>query len=161
MKEWFDTLQQREKIILMGGLVILILIVFHESIWSPFQQEITELEQRNHAESDKLLQLEKITSEYQQSIKGASRIQSLDISLFSLIEKTTRAGNLKSKIKSMTPEGTDAITMTLKQAELNQIIRWLVTLSVDYGVRIDSIRIQQSDNVGYADAELKLQRVSG
>lgn len=161
MKTWLDVLQEREKFMLIGGLAILALIVVHEFVWSPFQQEIKELGRRNHAESDTLLQLEKIISEYQQSIKGVSQIQDIEISLFSLIEKTTRAGNLKSKIKSMKPEGTDAIRMTLKQAELNQIISWLATLSVDYGVRIDTIRIQQSDNVGYADAELKLQRVSG
>ena len=161
MKAWLDSLQQSEKIMIVAGLVIVILLLIFEFIWTPLQYEITQLEQRNLSDSNKLVQLQLIISEYQQSRLDLVPLENMEMSLFALIDKTTKTGNLKSAIKSMNPDGVDAIRVTLNTAKFDLIIKWLVNLSVDYGVRADTVRMQASDNSGYADVELKLQRISG
>ncbi len=158
-KTGYDNLEQREKLVITLGAVVVLALIFFHLIVSPLMTSRTRLKKTI---LDKRVELKKIATlqkEYEEvaSLVGdiADRVAKRqgDFTLFSFLERQATAAKVKERVKYMKPsmeegEGTlqnSLVEMKLEKITLVQLVDFLkLAESNDDVVSIGRISIQES-----------------
>lgn len=162
MKEWFNSLDARERKTLISGAVALLLICIYFLGWEPFVKKIERLEKSN-AENQQTLTWMKQRAEEVRQLQRTNSGTKVDLkgqSLLGVIDKTAKSNNLGSAIKRVQPEGNDKALVRLEKAEFNHVIRWLEQLQLQQGIQIDSSVIEKQSEPGLVNARIIFQTAS-
>lgn len=156
MKEWFEGLQPRERLMLMAGGTALVIMLFYLMIWTPVNRSVSRLE-KTVVEQESLLQWMKEAAEEVKKLRGTSggvgRIKPGQ-SLLSLIDQTARTGRLGEALKRVKPDGENKVSVWLENAGFDDLTLWLESLQRTYGVEIVTMVVDQKDTPGKVDARV-------
>lgn len=163
MKEWFNSLVPRERLLVIAAGVVTVAGLFFLLVWEPLvtandnlQQQVISAQELNNWLADvggEVTQLRQAGR--QNSIKGQSQ------SLLALVDQTSRTAGLKDAVRRIQPEGNDQAVVTLEEAGFNQMLFWLSEMEKHYGIRTTALTITQGEKVGKVQARLTLKRSIG
>ncbi len=153
MRAWFDSLEQRERLVLSGGAVLVVLIVVWFFIWAPLRSGAADLDDAV-AEKHQML----ATLQRAQALGGSAPAVAATQSLVLLVDQTHRSHGLTGTLSRNQPDGTDGIRVTFQAASFDSLVTWLVALQRSYGVAVESANFDGTRQAGLVSATLVLRR---
>jgi type II secretory pathway component PulM len=156
MRAWLDSLEQRERLVLSSGAVLVVLIVSWFFIWTPLRSGAADLDDAV-AEKHQML----ATLQRAQALGGSAPVGAVGAatqSLVLLVDQTHRSHGLIRTLSRNQPDGADGIRVTFQAASFDSLVTWLVALQRSYGVAVESANFDGTRQAGLVSATLVLRR---
>ncbi len=156
MKEWFESLEQRERRILIGGAVTLLLLSVYFLGWEPFINGLHELRKSTQLKQSELVWMQNAVQEVKQlqaTQIAPARFDS-DQSLLGVIDRSAKAKKLGDSVKRVQPDGTSKARVWLETANFDVVIAWLEELETRYGVSVEIVTFEKQAEDGLVDARI-------
>jgi type II secretory pathway component PulM len=154
MKQWFASLQPRERSILIAGSIAAAIIIFWSFVWKPITDGTAEMQSAIAAKQQVLVDLLRVGSATADEGPGSSGSQSL----FVLIDQTAQASGLGGAITRARPEGANEIDVSFQNASFDVLLTWLVQLQQNNGVTVEGASINTTRQRGLVSGQLALRR---
>ncbi|GLR71446.1 type II secretion system protein M [Agaribacter marinus] len=143
VSQWFKSLSEREKLIVLIGGGVGIIALFYFAIWAPLNQAIDENKsQLSNAKALNVWIQERASRA--QLLKQSGQAKRFSGSLTQLVNQTTRGANIS--VSRMQPQG-EGLQVWIDAVPFNNLLRWLDTLEKQ-GVTIIQSDISETDNPG-------------
>ncbi len=157
MKDWFDSLEPRERILVAGTGVLLILVIFYVAIIEPLYKGAAEREYRIEQKRADLVAMQQIEAELEQRAGDGGNTQRGQAgSLVVLVNRTANEFDLASPRSQ--PSGQNSIRVTFRGQRFDRLIAWLATLEQRHGLTIDAATFDRDSAKGIVNATLTLER---
>ena len=159
MRDWFDSLEARERLFVVVGAGVVAIALLWGLVWMPLDKGHRELEQRVSTWEQSLAELRPLVSmpkpqNGSQAARGASSAQSPVV----VVDSTLRSHGLGQPKRSQpTPNG---IRVEFENVAFDKLVVWLGDLSYQYGMEVQagSVSTGTSDEPGRVNATLTLER---
>ena len=161
MKQWFEGLESRERIMLFAGVIVLAVFLFYGLVWQPFHSGYERLQSTISEQRATALWIQEGAAKVRQ-LKGAGGMASQGLggrSLLAVTDSTARAGGLAAAMKRIEPEGRNGVRVWLEGASFDRFVSWLGLLSSKYRINPDSVSMEKGDATGQVNVRLTLQAV--
>jgi len=159
MKQWFEGLEFRERIILLSGTTVLAVFLFYMLVWQPVYSGYDRLKSNISGQRTTAIWMQESAARIVQ-LKGTSRASGQGLgkrSLLAVTDSTARAGGLAASLKRIEPEGSSGVRVWLEGASFDLFITWLDLLSSSHGISPDSVSMERNETAGQVDVRLTLQ----
>jgi len=147
----------RERAVLGGGAALLVLALGYAYAWLPMQRDRAQLMQA-------LPQLREQARQLQLDVQEVARLKALPAAtqeagnLALAIEQRAMASGLRDRIETLAPQDAGHVRVVLPQVAFEAWIDWLGELHASHGVRVESARIDATDEPGMVRVEAVLAR---
>ncbi len=139
VKNWWVSLQSRERLILILGSVFVTLLLFYQLIWMPWHRAINNMQGYLERYRTNLVWMQQQGELLKQNggITPTVAVKGSDQSLMAVVQQTAKANGVSKMIKQMNPrlEGAQ-VSVVLEETSFSQWVRWVDSLQSDYGVTI-------------------------
>jgi len=158
-KQWLNSLEQRERHIVIAGAISLALILFYLIIWDPitsrYQQQQLQLDSQRQLYS----WMKNASSEIQalSSAGGSNIAKSRSQSIASLTERSAITSGVKPFIEKI-DQSSKGVKVQLKAANFDRIVTWLADLENKYGIFARKVKVEKSKVEGAVDSQITLER---
>jgi general secretion pathway protein M len=156
MRDWFESLAQRERIILIAGGVLAVLIIAWTFVWTPLRDGAFELDGSVTQKNRLLANLRRVEAVGAQANGGTTVAPTQSLVL--LVDQTHRAHGLAGTLSRNQPDGSDGIRVTFQSASFDELVSWLGALQQSYGVLVESASFDGTAQPGIVSATLVLRR---
>jgi len=160
MKEWFEQLDARERILVMiaGGLAVVALIVMAGI--RPIVTQSARGHERVEDKRELLAELREVATRLGPQRGGAAQpdVPSSSQSMVLVIDQTTRGSGLAQNLKRNQPDGTSSIRLRFENAPFDALITWLNDLQDRHGMSVTSANIDVAAEPGRVNCNLTLAR---
>ncbi|MBN1378628.1 MAG: type II secretion system protein M [Gammaproteobacteria bacterium] len=158
-KEWWGNLQTRERLILIGGSVVLVVMLLWATIWDPLVHGVNNLQSGVAAKQKDLQWMQKASVQIK-AVQGTQPRSGGNQSLLSLLEERVNALGLKSALQRMTPDGPNQIKFWINSGNFDQLIKLFGELEQQHGVKIVNLSVTATEQIGLVDARVTVVRGS-
>jgi len=158
LKQRWAQLQARERRMLLGGAVALLVLGGYALVWDPYVQSAARLEQ-DVAEQRALLEWMEQSAREVQALRGSRPAGSTSgQSLLAVADGSARAQGLGSVLQQVEPEGSNGVRVVLEQAPFDDVMRWLDKLATERGMRVSAFAAERrGDQPGRSDVRVVLE----
>lgn len=161
LRNWFDGLEPRERMmVLVGGTALAITLVYL-MIVEPYIEHRRDLGQRLDTQRDTLTWMEGAKAEIQ-ALEGAGHETTAggddQRSLFAVVDESAQEADLSQAVSQLTQGADNSVQVSLDGGRFDHTMRWLEALEVRYGVKVERISFEPSDDPGRINASLTLER---
>lgn len=160
-RQWLDTLESREKRIVISGGIAFLVILFYLLIWDPIVSRYDEQQLKNNSQRQLYSWIKNAGEEINslQSSESSSAARFKNQSISSLADRSARITGIKAFISKI-EQNKNNVKVTLKDADFDLIINWLTDLENKYGISSSQIKIERSKEDGAVNANITLERTS-
>lgn len=160
LKERFNALQPRERMIIIGGAVLVLLAAIYMLTLAPLYSAVNAQARRVEQKEGDLAYLRSVAGEVSVlSANASSRPGPSNESLVVLIDRAARECGLGSSLTGQTPNGDTGIRVRLEGAEFDKLMVCLGTLQQVHSIDVESATIDRTAKPGLVNANLVLTRV--
>ncbi len=159
MKEWFDQLDPRERLLVMiaGGLLVFTLIVT-----LGIRPILAQSDRGRQMVDDKralLGELHEVAARLGPQ-RGTSKapVGKGSQSLVLVVDQTTRSSGLAAHLKRNQPDGTSSIRLRFENAPFDSLVAWLASLQTQHGMTVTSANIDVATEPGRVNCNITLDR---
>ena len=137
----------RERVVLGGGTALLVVALGYAYGWLPMQREAAQLRVA-------LPQLRAQAQQLQQDAQEATRLRSRPAAaqaggnLATLIDQRATAAGLRDRVEAITPQDAGRVRVVLPEVAFDAWLGWLGELQASHGVRVESARVEATEEVG-------------
>jgi general secretion pathway protein M len=158
MREWFDNLSPRERIIVQVGGALVILILIWSLVLSPIYSGVDRLTTSVASKRATIEWMRSAAAEIKAggAIKGGGDM--VDQSLVVVIARSARQAGLNNALNQNQPMGDDGIRVRLERASFDTIAGWIAQLQTSYGLTLETANIERSTTVGTVNASIVLRQ---
>lgn len=160
MREWFESLEQRERLFVGGGAILVIVILFYAFIWTPLDRSHAQLASSVSAWERSLAELRplkgmQVTAAPTPSVPGGAGQTPVVI-----VDQTLRARGLDRSLQRSQPTTSNGIRVEFEDVAFDDLVLWLGDLSAQYAMDVTSGSFSASSRaeVGRINATLTLER---
>jgi general secretion pathway protein M len=162
LRDWFFSLQPRERTVVIVGGVLVLLVAIYMLALAPFYSAINARAERVARKEGDLAWMRSIGGELMALNASATTAPGpSNESLVVLIDRTARECGLGSSLTGQTPNGESGIRVRLEQAEFDKLVVCLGSLQQSHSVTIESATIDRTGKPGFVNASLVLTRLGG
>ena len=159
MRDWFESLEPRERLFVAIGVVVVAIALFWGLVWAPLDKGHRELQQRVSTWERSLAELRPLASmpQPQSGARPDSAAGSAQSAVV-IVDSTLRTHGLGQPKRSQpTPNG---IRVEFENVAFDKLVVWLGELSHRYGmdVQAGSLSTATTDSPGRINATLTLER---
>ena len=159
MRDWFESLEARERLFVAGGAIVVAIALFWGLVWAPLDKGHRELQQRVSTWEQSLAELRPLASlpRPQNGSRPASDAAGTQSPVV-IVDSTLRSHGLGQPKRSQpTPNG---IRVEFENVAFDKLVVWLGDLSYQYGMEVQagSLSAGTTDAPGRVDATLTLER---
>jgi general secretion pathway protein M len=156
MKEWFESLEVRERRLVIGGAVTLLVLSIYFLGWEPFINRLHDLQQSTQLKQLDLAWMQNAAKEVKQLQATQTAPVRFDSgqSLLGIIDRSAKTKQLGDSVKRVQPDGTSKARVWLENAKFDVVIGWLEELQRRYGVGIETITFEKQAEAGLVDARI-------
>jgi general secretion pathway protein M len=162
LKDWFYSLQPRERVLVMGGGIVVVLVALYFLALAPFYAAVNGSAERVAKKEGDLAWMRSVGGEVLAlSASAPGPATPTGESLVVLIDRAARECGLGSSLTGQTPTGENGIRVRLEQAEFDKLVVCLGSLQQTHSVTIESANIDRTGKPGFVNASLVLTRPGG
>jgi general secretion pathway protein M len=161
LKDWFFSLKPRERAIVAGGSVLVLLIAIYMLGLAPFYSAVNSRAERVARKEADLAWMRSVGGEVMALNVSGQAVAPSNESLVVLIDRAARECGLGSALTGQTPSGDNGIRVRLEQAEFDKLVVCLGSLQQAHSVTIESANIDRTGKPGFVNASLVLTRLGG
>jgi general secretion pathway protein M len=159
LKEWFASLQARERLAVSVAAALISVMVIYVLGLAPIFRSVNAMEQSVATKKADLAWMRSNTSELQMLVMSQPQLAApTGESLVVLIGRTAREAGLEQALTNQTPNGQTGIRVSLQDAAFDMLMVWLNGLQSSYGVTIESASINRAAQPGLVNVSLELNR---
>ncbi len=160
LKQWYNSLPQKEQWMVSGTGLLIIITLFYLIIWEPIHVGLQTEQKKQQSQNEILIWMQKAATEVRTLRASGSRgtVRDKNKPTTLVIEQAINNAGLKPSVKKIESSGNNGARVTLNEASFNQILVWLNTLSTHNGILVTSANIERSDKPGRANARLSFER---
>ena len=141
MRDWFDSLQERERIFVIAAAALLVIAIFYLAIWMPLAKSQKSMATSVDIWSDQLAQLRPIVGKLQTQ-NGPRTIS--NESLVVIVDRTVRDHGLANALQRSQPTGTNGVRVQFENAAFDDLVLWLGALNINDGLRVQTANLVRS-----------------
>ena len=161
LKQRFNALQPRERIIVLGGAILVLVTAIYVLGLAPLYAAVNAQAKRVEQKEGDLAWMRSVAGEVAMlSASAPSRPGPSNESLVVLIDRAARECGLSSSLTGQTPNGERGIRVRLEGAEFDKLMVCLGNLQQVHAVEVESATIDRTGKPGLVNANLVLTRVS-
>ncbi len=153
MRDWFNSLRPRERLMIGSGAVAAGLIIVWGLIWLPVRSGSLEL--RDTVAEKRRLLTDLQRAELVQPSDGAGGVPSRTQSLMVLIDSTARSSGLS--FTRTRQDGPDGMSVSFQSTSFDGILTWLIALERDYGISVESASFNMARERGLVTGQIFLR----
>ena len=159
LKQWFNALPQKERWMVSGTGLLILVTLFYLVIWEPVHINLRAEQQKQHAQEEILLWMQQAAGEVKvlHTAGGRNTIRDKNKPITLVIDQTINNAGLKPSVNKIESSKNGA-RVTLNDASFNQILVWLNTLATHNGIQVVSTNIERSSKPGRVNARLSFER---
>ena len=159
MREWFDTLESREKILIVFASIFVIITSTYMLILSPMIKERDSLNVSIKDWENLIIEINHLKQLDAQSQLTINNQNKPEQSLVVIVDISLREYNLYQSLQRSLPNGNDNIRVELQEASFNDLILWIEKLDSVYNLKVVSANFSQSSNgeYGFVNTSLTLE----
>lgn len=149
LQAWLDSLEPRERKLVIGGGVFLVVFMLYQLTWAPFANGVTDMQAKLDKTQQDLIWMQQAAEEVR-ALQGSSggRRATYAGSLLGLIEKTARQKGLGSSIRKVQPEGQKGVRVWMDKVAFDAVIGWMDELQAKQGVSISHFSAERTATEG-------------
>jgi general secretion pathway protein M len=159
MREWFDSLAPRERIVVAVGAVAVGVMLFWGLVLAPLGSSVDKLGERVDDKRELIVWMEQAAARIKRAGPSAGGTDAEgDGSLVVLVDRSARSAGLGNALTRNQPVGEDGIRVQLREAPFAAMARWLTQLKTTNGLALDSASIERGSTAGTVNASLVLRQ---
>jgi len=157
LKEYFNTLDARERNLIIAMLVLLGLFIPYQFIWKPFSENLDNTKVRVQSQKKQLITMQQQASEIK-SLRGTSNITTQPGRQFlnNLINTTARRNGLSSALKTKA-DSSNNVRVSMDNVPFDNVMRWLDQLVTGSGVIVTKLTVDRQPTVGRVNVSVYLE----
>jgi general secretion pathway protein M len=161
MKEWFESLEARERLFVFSAAVAIAFAAVWFGLWVPLDTGHQDAAQRVETWERSLGELRPMRGQIQLMNSGQSQVASSNQSLVVIVDNSLRQRGLTNALQRSqpTPSGT-GIRVEFENAAFDDLMLWLGDLHRTYGLELESgsFSVASSAVEGRVNSSVTLQR---
>ena len=157
MRDWFESLQQRERTLVLAMAAVLAIAIVYFALYQPLQQRLAQA-QKSLDREVKLLQWVETNGTKLARLGGSSyggSQSNSNGSLDRIVNNTARQYGLT--INRLQPQNSK-LNVTLDKANFSSTLQWLELLQQQHGITIDSVDFRAESTPGLVRDRVLLVR---
>lgn len=160
MKEWFESLQERERLFVAAAGAALVLAVFYVGVWMPLDRGQESAARGVQTWQSALADLRAMRGSLPAGGTARGAPAGLNQSLVVIVDNTLRSRNLYSSLQRSSPTPGNGIRLEFESVAFDDLVLWLGDLARDYGLQVQSGSFSATarDAAGRVNATLILER---
>jgi len=160
MKNWYNSLSPRERNLVVYGSIISALILFWLLVAKPLYSKHMGLTKtiQNKTSALELMQGQSVQVKQLQRNSSASSMPKTSGNPQQLVENSLQTWRLKPALQRMQSQGSDAIRLTLKDANADSFMRFVDELEKKYALAVENLSMTADKESGLADIRLTVKR---
>ncbi|MFV1993630.1 MAG: type II secretion system protein GspM [Acidiferrobacterales bacterium] len=156
-REYWDKLQQREKIMVSSMVTIIILFLFYVTFWLPLSKDIRKL-RISVPKAESKLAIMHVQAAKIKSLKSRNPLKAGSGGLLTQLEQTATNRGLRQFITKMEPDGDSGVRITIEGVSFNNLLSLLSDLHKKSGLRVENANINPAEeSPGIVNARLVLK----
>ena len=156
MKDWFATLQPRERNVLVAGAAAALAIVLYAFVWQPLTGGSDDLRASIESKERMLANLYRVRALAQDQQGAPVRP---DQALVVLVNQTLQASGLIGTLTGTRQDGAN-ISVSFQNAPFDRLLGWLISLERNEGVFVEGASFNTARQRGFITGQLLLSRRS-
>jgi type II secretory pathway component PulM len=154
VRAWFDSLQPRERWILVAGIIVALGVVLWAGVLRPLRAQSVTLQAAVDSKQRLLLDLGRLGTTSAPRPPGT---QAPEQTLVVLVNSTAQAHGLS--ITRSRPNGPSSVEVTLQAVPFDVLVAWLMTLHGTYAVDVESAQLTTARQQGLVNGQVSLHRL--
>lgn len=155
ISERLETLQPRERAVLLVGAIAAAVIIFYALLWEPMTSGTESLRTSIESKERVLANLYRVES---LTAGGDDRPVRGSQSLVVLVDQTAQANGLGGTLTRTRPDGATRINISFENASFDRLLAWLIVLQQNDGVYVEGASINGARQRGLVSGQLLLSR---
>jgi general secretion pathway protein M len=161
VKNWFITLEARERLFVIAGVVFVVLAIGWVGVWMPLDSRQNATAERVDIWQQSLAALRPLRGQVQATTNAAPADTNLNQSLVVIVDNSLRQRGLYGSLQRSqpTPAG-NGIRVEFESAAFDDLMLWLGDLHRQYGLRVEagSFSLASSSAPGRVNSTVTLER---
>jgi len=160
MKNWYNTLAPRERALVFYGGIISIVLLFWMLVAKPLYNNNQKLKKVIDSQKTTLEKMHKQSIQIKQLQSQKTKTKTNNTgNPQQLLERSLQTWRLKPQLERMQSQGASGVTLSLKNANADRVMRFLYELENKYALSIDNLKINNNKKeAGFADVRLTIKR---
>lgn len=161
MKDWFDALDNREKVFVSAGAVFVIITLIYFLMWQPFAKKHDEVKVDVENLQKSLAELKPLRARLASGAQGgAPTVSGIQQSPIIVVDQTLRSRGLDRYRRSSQPTTSNGIKVVFENVAFDELVVWLGDLSSQYSMHVQagSFSPGSQSPEGRINASLTLER---
>jgi general secretion pathway protein M len=158
MMNYLKQLNERERLLLLIAVPLLVILLLYALIWRPLSTQVDTLEQRVERQQDVLQYMHTAAQQVAQLRRQQSSTnrRGANQSLLALVDRTVKQAKMARALKRVEPDGSDKVNVRLERAGFDDMVGWLESLQQRYAIAVEDISIDAQDAPGTVNVRLTL-----
>lgn len=159
LQSWLDSLEKRERLIVIYGGIALFFILLYLIIWDPIMTGYEEQQLKNQSQRQLYSMVQNAATEIQSitAAGGSSASRFRNQSISSLADRSATVTGVKGFISKI-DQSKNGVKVNLKSADFDRIIAWLADMENKYAITATRVKIDRTKVAGAVDADITLER---
>jgi general secretion pathway protein M len=161
LKQKFMALKPRERVILLAGAALIVIVAVYTLALSPLYRSIDARAEHLSRKQVDLSWMHSVASELQSAGAAPAPIAASGESLVVLVDRTARESGLAEALTGQTPTGNGGIRVRFENASYDTLVRWMGQQVQQHGVHIDQATLDRGEKPGLVNGSFVLNRANG
>lgn len=160
MKDWLDSLEQRERIFVIGGAVAVTLALLYAFVWTPLDNGHRSMQASVDSWQRSLTELRPLRGMQSAPANNARPAVNAQQTPVVIVDSTLRARGLDRSLRRSQPTTSNGIRVEFENVAFDDLVLWLDDLSSQYAMEVASGSLSTSSQAGPGriNATLTLER---
>jgi general secretion pathway protein M len=160
MKNWYESLEKRERIFVSGGAAVVAISLFYAFVWLPLDKSHENLNASVTAWERSLAQLRPLKGMQPMTSSGRIVPAGAQQTPVVIVDQTLRARGLDRSLQRSQPTTSNGIRVEFENVAFDDLVIWLGDLSAQYAMDVTSGSFSTANRaeVGRINATLTLER---
>lgn len=154
MKDWFETLRPRERVVIVLGGAVAVLILAWSFAWTPLRSANLNLDAAVAEKYGLLADVSRLQPSGTPPGPAAASAESLVL----IVDQTHRAHGLGGTLSRNQPDGENGIQVAFQRVPFAQLVSWLGALRQGHGIAVVTANLDGTQQPGLVNASLVLRR---
>lgn len=160
MKDWFNSLAERERLFVIAAAGALVVAIFYLAVWLPLDRGQSSLADSVGNWRDSITELHLLRGQLESGNGQQPDVAGLNQSLVVVIDETLRNRALYESLQRSQPTGTNGIRVEFENVAFDDLMLWVGDLSSRYALQVQAANFSAaSENKdGRVNATITLER---
>jgi general secretion pathway protein M len=152
VRAWFLGLQERERVVLLGGAVAVAVVIVFTFVLRPLERGTAALRDTVATDQQLLLDLARLGA------GGATQPTRAPDGQTLMVLITNTAADQGLSFPRTRQDGPDAMNVTFQNAPFDSLLAWLVSLETSHGVVVETASVSSARDPGLVSGQIFLRR---